>query len=178
MHTMTRFAAETSTGIAYLHLPDVAIVHGDMKAANVLLTSGWSIRIADFGMAEAKDRSKSMSSLRQGSNSSGLTVAWAAPELLKNEGSSFATDVFALGMTLWEIFERSTPFGRMSEVVVISQLLKGVRPQMTDKTPLRVATVIKACWAQDPLKRCNATEAASALTKTRSPSWLPSGSHT
>ena len=47
-----RFAAETATGVAYLHMSDVAIVHGDLKADNVLLTRDHSCRLSDFGMSD------------------------------------------------------------------------------------------------------------------------------
>ena len=57
-----RLAAETATGMAYLHMREVDIIHGDMKAGNVLLASDNSVRICDFGMAEAKNRSKTMTS--------------------------------------------------------------------------------------------------------------------
>lgn len=89
-----RLAAETATGVAYLHSDEIKIVHGDLKAANVLLTAEHSgVRICDFGMAEAKDRSKSMTSVGMGSSASaGITVAWTAPEVLQNEDKSFASD--------------------------------------------------------------------------------------
>ena len=48
--------------MAYLHMREVDIIHGDMKAGNVLLASDTSVRICDFGMAEAKNRSKTMTS--------------------------------------------------------------------------------------------------------------------
>ena len=116
-----RLAAETATGIAYLHMTDVAIVHGDLKAANVLLTAERCVRICDFGMSEAKDRSKSLTSAALSTNSSGgLTVAWTAPEVLKGEPKTYASDVFALGVTLWEIFMRATPFKGMPEMVRLS----------------------------------------------------------
>ena len=53
-----RLAAETATGMAYLHMREVDIIHGDTKAGNVLLASDKSVRICDFGMAEANNRSK------------------------------------------------------------------------------------------------------------------------
>ena len=57
---LTRYAAETATGVAYLHSPEIAIVHGDLKADNVLVRANGSVCLCDFGMSEAKDRSKTM----------------------------------------------------------------------------------------------------------------------
>ena len=105
--TTARIAAETATGIAYLHLPDVSIVHGDMKAGNVLLTKDRSVKICDFGMSEAKNRSKTMTAASVGRSGAALTVAWSAPELFEDSPKSNATDVYALGVTLWEIYVAS-----------------------------------------------------------------------
>ena len=162
--TLMRFAAQTATGIAYLHADDVKILHGDLKAANVLLTEERNVRIADFGLAEAKDRSKSISHTGE-SNTSGITIAWTAPEVLRNEGKSFASDVFALAITLWEIFERSTPFRGMPDMAAINQLMKDGRLPLSERTPTRAASVISSCWAQDAAARPSAAVAAYVLTK-------------
>ena len=45
-----RYAAETATGVAYLHSPEIAIVHGDLKADNVLVRSNGSVCLCDFGL--------------------------------------------------------------------------------------------------------------------------------
>ena len=98
-HTQTRICAEIATGIAYLHMRDVSIVHGDLKAGNVLLTKDRSVRICDFGMSEAKNRSKTMTTASAcGSQGNALTVAWSAPELFQAESKSLATDVLPSGL--------------------------------------------------------------------------------
>ncbi len=150
--TRLRFSAEAATGIAYLHLSDVSNVHGDMKAANVLLTDDLSVRICDFGMAEAKNRSKTMTAAvsRSGRGGPALTVAWSAPELFIDLPKSFASDVYALGMTLWETYECCVPFGNMPEAAVVSQVLGGRRPEMSSTdTPEEVKQLIQLCWSQE-----------------------------
>ena len=184
-----RLATETATGIAYLHMPDVAIVHGDLKAANVLLTATRTVRICDFGMSEAKDRSKSMTAAATSSSSGGLTVAWTAPELLHGQPKSFASDIFALGVTVWEVFMRATPFkgmidmvrrlpprlaaakesglkqSRLAVQVVFNQLLANGRPPINrDTTPPRVCAIIEGCWAQEAKRRPTAGTVACILT--------------
>jgi serine/threonine protein kinase len=164
---MARVAAETATGIAYLHMRDVAIVHGDMKAGNVLLTKSHAVRICDFGMSEAKDRSKTMSVAAAGSSSSGaaMTVAWSAPELFKDKPKSYATDVYALGITLWEVYERRQPFGNMPEAAVVNQVLSGERPNFTSQTPAAVRELVTACWSKEAKKRPTSAKVAFLLTK-------------
>jgi serine/threonine protein kinase len=165
--TQLRFAAETATGVAYLHMSDVAFVHGDLKADNVLLTWERSCRLSDFGMSDAKDRSKNLT--RAGAvGSSGVTVPWTAPEVLAGEDKTYASDVYALGMTLWEIFERSTPYGRVPEGVIIHQVLSGARPPMTTKTPVGVAGLVAASWEREAARRPSAAGLACFLARKES----------
>jgi serine/threonine protein kinase len=165
--TQLRFATETATGVAYLHMSDVAIVHGDLKADNVLLTRERSCRLSDFGMSDAKDRSKNLT--RAGvAGQSGVTVPWTAPEVLAGEDKTYASDVYALGLTLWEIFERGTPYGRVPEGVIIHQVLSGTRPPMTAKTPAGVAGLVAASWAPEVARRPSAAEVACFLARKES----------
>jgi flagellar biosynthesis GTPase FlhF len=135
-----------------------------MKAGNVLLTRDRSARLCDFGLSEAKNRSKTMTSAANaGSKSNALTVAWSAPELFTAEPKSFATDVYALGLTLWEIYERATPFASMPEAAVVSQVLAGRRPKLA-KTPASVRRLVEKCWSEDPKERPGADRVALMLT--------------
>jgi len=166
--TRLRIAAETATGIAYLHLSDVSIVHGDMKAGNVLLTKDLSVRICDFGMSEAKNRSKTMTvaASSSGKGDTSLTVAWSAPELFKDRPKSFATDVYALGLTLWEIYDRRVPFGNMPEAAVVNQVLSGHRPEMgSTEMPDEIRKLIQLCWSEEPRERPAADKMAFILTR-------------
>ena len=107
---LTKFALATASGLAYLHSADVSIVHGDLKADNALVRENNSICLCDFGLSEAKNRSKTITG---GLSPRGFTVQWTAPEILKNQPKTKATDVYSLAMTIWEIFERKNPYGDM-----------------------------------------------------------------
>ena len=160
---LTRYAAETTTGVAYLHSPEIAIVHGDLKADNVLIRSNGSVCLCDFGMSEAKDRSKTMTQTVGASTQGGLTVQWSSPELLKGKKKDRASDVFALAVTLWEIFERDTPFAGMADMIVINQILANVRPEI-EKTPAEFRALIQRAWMDDAKSRPNAGQIAYALS--------------
>ena len=159
-----RIAAEAATGIAYLHMRDVDIVHGDMKADNCLLADDLSVRICDFGMSEVKNRSKTMTAASTGSGSTAITVAWSAPELFRAKPKSYASDVYALGLTLWEIYERAIPFSGMPEAAIVNQVLSGARPDIGEKLPKEVERLIKMCWSDDPKERPASGKVAYILT--------------
>jgi len=94
-----------------------------------------------------------------------LTVAWSAPELFEDEPKSFATDVYALGVTLWEVYERRVPFGNMPEAAVVNQVLSGKRPKFSaSETLSNVKRIIEAYWSADPRKRPTADKIAYILT--------------
>ena len=161
---LVRYAAETATGVAYLHDKDISIIHGDLKADNVLVRENGSVCLCDFGMSEAKDRSKTMTQAVGISAQGGLTVRWSAPELLKGREKDRASDVFALAVTLWEIFERKTPFSGMADMIVINQLLGNVRPDFKN-TPSEFQSIIARAWMDDVKSRPNAAQIAYALSR-------------
>jgi serine/threonine protein kinase len=95
-----------------------------------------------------------------------VTVAWSAPELFKDHPKSFASDVYALGLTLWEIYERRVPFGNMPEAAVVNQVLSGERPNFLSKEmPAAVKDIVKACWSADAKARPSAGKVAFILTE-------------
>ena len=162
---LVRFASQVATGVAYLHMPEVSIVHGDLKAANALLADDGGVRLCDFGMSHAKNRSKTLTVASHArSKGHALTVAWSAPELFNDEPKSFASDVYALGVTLWEIFERRTPFGNMPEAAVVSQVLAGKRP-ILQVTPVHFHTLVQLTWAHEPISRVGAAQVACVLSR-------------
>jgi len=99
-------------------------------------------------MSEAKDRSKTMTQTVGASTQGGLTVQWSSPELLKGKRKDRASDVFALAVTLWEIFERDTPFAGMADMIVINQILANVRPEI-EKTPAEFRSLVQRAWTEE-----------------------------
>ena len=93
-------------------------------------------------------------------------MAWSAPELFEDDPKSFSTDVYALGVTLWEVYERRVPFGNMPEAAVVSQILSGKRPKFSDASdvPATVKRIIEACWSTSAKERPMADKIAYILT--------------
>lgn len=82
--------------IAYLH--DMDVVHGDVKGGNILISHEGHPLLADFGLAKFVWFMDTSTALR-GAGS----VRWQGPELWDGERKSFASDVYAFGMTIVEV---------------------------------------------------------------------------
>lgn len=93
-----------------------------------------------------------------------LTVAWSVPELFKDDPKTFASDVYALAITAWEVFERLVPFGNMPEAAVVSQVLAGVRPNLLRHTPADIQEIIKLAWSSEANVRVAASQFAWVLS--------------
>lgn len=102
-----KLCMEICEGLCYIHRKGMA--HGDLKAANVMVSSDGIALIADFGNAQLKDLTLRFTTTRKG----GLSIRWAAPELLlEDNGPQFSkeADVYAYGMTVLEVLTGKVPY--------------------------------------------------------------------
>jgi eukaryotic-like serine/threonine-protein kinase len=104
-----RIASDISGGVAAIH--QQGLVHGDLKPGNVMVTAapdgslGKAI-VLDFGFAKERAR---LSARRPGAPPDGGTPNYMAPERLRSGGASMEDDVYALGLTLWEMWTCRVP---------------------------------------------------------------------
>ena len=98
-----KIASESSAGLAAIH--SQGLVHGDLKPGNVMVTDDRAI-ILDFGFAQERAR---VYARRPGAPPDGGTPNYMAPERLRSGGASPEDDVYALGLTLWEMWTCRVP---------------------------------------------------------------------
>ena len=141
-----RISSELISGITYLH--QCGIAHRDLKPNNVLLTTARTVKIADFGLAK----------ITAGTITRGIgTPAYMAPELLNDDISSdelsmFAVDVYAIGIVLWQLWFKKSPFEGKNIHVIMSRVSTGKRPQFDQDAshpmpPALLQALIESCWA-------------------------------
>jgi eukaryotic-like serine/threonine-protein kinase len=148
-------AAQLAAGLRAIH--GAGIVHRDFKSDNVLIVAangGRRAMVTDFGLARL-DPARSAGSRR----SSGVivgTVDYMAPEQLRGESATVASDVFALGVVMFEMLTGRLPFAAGTRVGrALSRLGADAPParRLVPGIPRAYARVLRRCLARDPARR-------------------------
>jgi serine/threonine protein kinase len=162
-------AREIAAALASAH--DKGIVHRDLKPENVMRTRDGRLKILDFGLAQIEGPLGG--SLAERLTATGLVIgtpAYMAPEQLNGEGADIRSDVFALGVVLYEYacgrhpFEAATPVARVAKVIASDVVpIERAVPQL----PRILIDVIDRCLRKEPAGRFpSAGEIVRALTTT------------
>jgi hypothetical protein len=153
-------AAQILEGLAHAH--ENGIVHRDIKPTNVLVADGpeLDVRILDFGLAQFAEAE----TLTAAGDVPG-TLAYIAPERLAGEEASYAADVWAVGVLLWEALVGYHPFWASSPIETARRIDAGapsvasVRPDL----PRAVADAVDKALALDPARRPAAIQLSQRL---------------
>ncbi|CAN8254259.1 unnamed protein product [Cochlearia groenlandica] len=118
----------------------MGIVHRDIKSANCLLSSKWTVKICDFGLSRIMTGTTMRDAVSAG------TPEWMAPELIRNEPFSEKCDIFSLGVIMWELCTLTRPWeGVPPERVVYAIGYEGARLEIP-QGPL--GKLIADCWKE------------------------------
>jgi CHASE2 domain-containing sensor protein len=148
------------------------IVHGDLKPANLFLaedrdSGSTTLKVVDFGLAlldsDATSQDRENGSLRG-------TAAYMAPEILRGEGASPATDRFAFGVLIYELLTGLSPFGRhLAEVAANVKKPAAPPSERNPDLPIDIDAPVLALLNPDPAARpSTAIGALAAVTQ----AWL------
>jgi serine/threonine-protein kinase len=139
------------------HAHQQGVVHRDLKSSNVLITSAGQAKVLDFGIASqalhddgAVDTSPI--SLAQFEAWAG-TLPYMPPERLKGAAGEPPSDVWALGVMLFEMATGRLPFTGESALDVTTAILDAPTPALSSTVPREFADVVRRCLAKDPAER-------------------------
>ncbi len=163
-------AAQILDGLAHAHAHGV--VHRDVKPANVLIADGDAIdvRLLDFGLAQIAG-----AHTLTGRGDVPGTLAYIAPERLAGEGTDAASDVWSVGVLLWEALAGEHPFWRSSPVETAraidagAQTLGALRPDL----PAEVVAAVDGALVREPTARPSAAALAARLRGARTKAKRP-----
>lgn len=164
-----KMALDASEGMQFLHSHNPPLVHRDLKSQNLLVSEGWTCKVADFGTARIchvcstgpANGSLAMSSFtgdRTMTRGVG-TLLWSAPEVLRGDTDySIDADCYSFGIVLWELWTRSLPFEALSTSwAVCNAVQAGERPSLemtnADTFPAAYMQLMQICWVDEPANR-------------------------
>ena len=153
-------AAQVLDGLAHAHRN--GIIHRDVKPSNVLVEESdeISVRVLDFGLAQF-DEADTLTAVGDVPG----TLAYISPERLGGEEASERSDVWAVGVILWEALAGSHPFWGVPMPEVASTIASGAPPLSARRgdLPRRLLAAIDGALAVDPAKRPTAARLAEDL---------------
>jgi serine/threonine-protein kinase len=140
----------------------VPVYHRDVSPSNVLLGTNGTVKLTDFGLARAMDRtSMTLPNVLKGK------LAYCAPELITGTKASAQSDVFALGVVLWEALAQQRLFTGKNDLEVLLSIRKGDVPRLSElrtDIPAALEFAVHHSLEPDPASRYqSAMEMARAL---------------
>jgi serine/threonine-protein kinase len=141
-------------GIAHAHAH--AIVHRDLKCANLMLLDDGRLKVLDFGLArrlpESVESAVSSATLTEAGAIAG-TISYLAPELLRGERADTRSDVWACGIILHELLTGQQPFAGRTPFEMTSSVLHEPPRPLPSSVPAGLRTIRDNCLAKDPARR-------------------------
>ena len=173
-----RFGSQIADALAHAHAHGV--VHRDLKSLNVVITPEGRAKVLDFGLAKRLDdqNTDEVTRLRTSLTEPGMvvgTLGYMAPEQLRGEAADARSDIWALGVVLYEMASGVRPFEGQTGYALTSAILKEEPRPLPAAVPAEVGATITRCLEKEPGRRYQqAGEVRAALEATQAgtaPSW-------
>lgn len=159
-HNLIQIAIGIANGVTYLHLHN--IVHRDVKSSNIVLGKDFLPKLIDFGWQKSSYLCISESEL----DSNDSSLPWFAPECIITiaKNFSFASDVYSVGVVLWELIARKPPYSSCKKFSdFINVHLTGKQQKIPYDTQEKYADIIRSCWIFKPTSRPKISSVAERL---------------
>ncbi|KAF0527639.1 serine/threonine protein kinase [Gigaspora margarita] len=144
---------DMATSIKEIH--DQNLVHRDLHPHNVLVGRDF-VYIADLGQAAkiTKEPNDNIVGIER----------YIAPEIFSGQPYTFATDIYSLGLLMWEITSGRQPFENIKDYRTLASIIgKGERPDIVDGTPKCYEELMCRCWCNNPDERPKAKDVIDIL---------------
>ncbi|EXX50600.1 uncharacterized protein OCT59_006006 [Rhizophagus irregularis] len=151
---------QISEGLETIHKAN--FIHRDFHSGNILFGSAASNissteyakfrerhewKIGDLGLSQPANNTSSNNEIYG-------VIPYIAPEIFKGSSFSKETDIYCMGIIMWELTTGCKPFANEEhDIQLVYKILDGERPVITEDTPECYANLMKSCWNPDPKKR-------------------------
>jgi TolB-like protein/Tfp pilus assembly protein PilF len=156
------------------------VIHRDLKAANVMLTPSGRLKVLDFGIAQRFEPGRRVGEETtvtdeswQAQHTFTGTLPYVAPEILKGQEADVRSDIWSLGVLLYEMAAGQRPFRGATTYELSAAILRERVPEISPPLPPVLRSVMEKCLDKDPGQRYQsagevraALEAASTASRT------------
>jgi len=170
--SVLRYGVQIAGALAHSH--GRSIVHRDLKSSNVVVTPDGLVKVLDFGLARRlftdapAEATRTIGPLDSDARIVG-TLPYMAPEVLRGAAADERSDLWALGVVLFESATGQLPFRGRTTFEITSAITHELPPPMPSWTPRGLSVVVQRCLAKEPAQRYQrASEVQAALEAVQS----------
>lgn len=172
-----RYGMQLADALAHAH--SRGVIHRDLKAANVIITPSGRLKVLDFGISrrlevgKGEDGTTVLDQSWESQHTFTGTLPYIAPEVLKGQEADARSDIWSLGVLLYEMAGGHRPFRGATAFELSAAILHERTPQISPALPIVLQSVIDKCLDKDPGQRYQsagevraALEAANTASRT------------
>jgi eukaryotic-like serine/threonine-protein kinase len=154
--TVVRYGIQLADALAHAH--ERQIVHRDLKSGNVIVTPSGRVKVLDFGLSSRPQQQVSEETTKfdeswDEQHAITGTLPYIAPELLRGQEADARSDVWALGVMLYEMAAARRPFQGATPYELSAAILRESIPAIQPPLPPVLNAVIEKCLSKDPTQR-------------------------
>ena len=154
--SVLRYGVQIASALVRAH--DRGIVHRDLKTANIVITADGLVKVLDFGLAEQVGSGIFEGSTRSfavapGASSVSGTLPYMAPEILRGEAADYRSDLWALGVVLYESASARLPFEGRTGFEISAAIMRELPAPLGPPVPPGLWSIIQRCLAKEPMQR-------------------------
>lgn len=151
---------------------DAGLAHGGLKPASVRLLPNGTVKLTDFGIARQGDSRRGLPTELTATATMTGSPSYLSPEQIQGSAFNSASDVWALGVILYEMLAGRTPFSGSRMEDVLEQII-AADPPPTPRMPPAIQTVLNRALAKDPAQRYGRAGEMAAALQSALPPMLP-----
>jgi len=154
---VVRYGFQLAEALSHAH--DRGVIHRDVKSGNVIVTPEGRIKLLDFGLAKRfsqDDLTEAVTKSNTPLTSPGTllgTVAYMAPEQLRGQQADARSDIWAVGVVLYEMSTGRRPFDGRTTYELSSAILQSTPPSLPPAISPQLQAVITRCLEKEPGRR-------------------------
>jgi tetratricopeptide (TPR) repeat protein/predicted Ser/Thr protein kinase len=153
--SVIRYGRQIAGALEHAHARGV--IHRDLKPLNIVITPDGDAKILDFGLAKRTDPNDVNRKTLQAATASSVglagTMPYMAPEQLEGQEATARSDIWALGIVLYEMASGERPFKGDNLYRLCTGIIQEAFPPLAETAPIGLMTVIGRCLEKEPARR-------------------------